>query len=516
MNKKNNITEILGTEFTEKIGEDWTFAGVLIEYWDEVGESWDENSTQITYLKDYKKYVLPLLNDLPLKDCDRTNFDRCLELLPLAKRKEGLKYDLRTERHIKWIIGKVLAVAERHGICPDILWGTDYSVPEKATDEELNEKELVKLRKSFSASEEVDIARLILEDPQQDGENFGLAAMFCLGLRNNEACGIKFGDIQPFCCDVNRYYMRIYSSTAIDSNEERFGGKTSNMARFIPIPTKLLDLLFRRRKLLCELALRGEITNDGKMEQFQDDQYVNAIVDNLPIACRGREYAISCSARVLTQAANRLLKRVAIEQEILSLIDRDIRRPGRTEEGIKEKEPTAYLFRRNLGTHLYLLGLNESEIQYIMGHDIEDDNEERSFFRNEEKLYPIAMKMEKRPIVNTIDAGISRKMHDAWLFERDVFQAEIHIPITENLKKVVVVVEQLEPLSNLKFKVKGPGDVFYEQFPCEAPIGETVNITHFYHSHFLKAARKADDRQSKDLCDNVEESIESVEGTDKK
>ena len=47
-----------------------------------------------------------------------------------------------------------------------------------------------------------------------------------------------------------------------------------------------------------------------------------------------------------------------------------------------------------------MLGLNDNEIQYIIGHDIEDPDDERNFYRNEERLYPIALKMEERPIVN--------------------------------------------------------------------------------------------------------------------
>ena len=67
-----------------------------------------------------------------------------------------------------------------------------------------------------------------------------------------------------------------------------------------------------------------------------------------------------------------------------------------------EKDPTAYLLRRNFGTQFYLLGLEESEIQYIIGHEIEDPGEMRSIFRSEEKLHPIAQKMALRPIVNEI------------------------------------------------------------------------------------------------------------------
>lgn len=491
MNNDNLVHEILGTEFTEKIGEHWTFAGVLIEYWEDISKYWRAESTRSSYLKDYKKYILPHLNELPLKDCDRANFDLCLELLPKAKRKEGLTYNLSTERHIKWIIKKVLEVAEKRGICPDVLWGTDYSFSEGDTEEKLNAEELVTLRKSFKISEEVNISHMILEDPEQSGEKIGLAQMFGLGLRNNEACGTKFGDIQAFRCDKSRYYMRVYSSTGYDSNEERFGGKTGNMGRFIPIPGALLSLLFRRREFLRRLIVSKKLSiNDERADGVLDEQAIESFIDTLPIACMRESYTTACSARVLTQSAKQLLKSVNVEQQILSLIDREFRRQGRNEDGIKEKEPTAYLFRRNLGTHLYLLGLTDSEIQYIMGHDIEDDNEERSFFRNEEKLYPIALKMEKRPIVNETNTKKIKEMTSNWLHERDVCQEEVHIPVSAGDKKVVVTIEQREPLSKLEIKVKGPVEGSYEQFPYEAPIEETMTITPLYHAQYGRRIRK--------------------------
>ena len=492
MNNDNIVHEVLGTEFTEKIGEHWTFAGVLIEYWEDKSKSWRAESTRKLYLNDYKKYILPHLNELPLKDCDRANFDRCLELLPESKRKEGLTYNPSIERHIKWIIKKVLEAAEEKGICPDVLWGTDYNFSEGDTEEKLNTDELVTLRKSFDISEEVDISRMILEDPEQSGEKFGLAQMFGLGLRNNEACGTKFGDIKVFNCDSSRYYMRVYSSMEYESNEERFGGKTSNMPRFVPIPGVLLSLLFQRREILRNLILSKKILiNDAQEDSVLDEQAIEQFIDTLPIACIGSDYTTACHARALTQEAKQLLKSVNINQKILALIDREFRHKGYDVDGIKEKEPTAYLFRRNLGTHLYLLGLTDSEIQYIMGHDIEDDNEERSFFRNEEKLYPIALKMEKRPILNNINVEKPvREMTGNWLCERDIYQEEVHIPLSIEDKKVVMTIEQREPLSNMEIKIRGPVEGSYEQFPYEAPIEETVSITPLYHTQYEKRIKR--------------------------
>ena len=48
MIREHIVHEILGTEFTEMIGSDWTFAGVLIEYWAEISKSWTADTTRKT------------------------------------------------------------------------------------------------------------------------------------------------------------------------------------------------------------------------------------------------------------------------------------------------------------------------------------------------------------------------------------------------------------------------------------------------------------------------------------
>ena len=484
------VDEILGNDNIEKIGNDWTFAGVLIEFWDDVSKNWKEERTGRSYLADYKRFVLPYVTDRPLKDCDREVFDNLMTRLPELRSKEGLITGLPQIRHFKWIIKKVLEAAEKNGVCPDILWGTDYNFPVSASEERLNSDELVKLRKSLAVEEEINIARLILEDPLEEGQKIGLALMFGLGLRNSEACWVKFGDVKPFVCDNSMYYMLVYSSGAFGAGGERFSGKSENMPRLVPIPNKLLSLIFERRKFLYELIERGEFLVAGQAVTFDSCEQIDDYIDRLTIACVDSDYSAACSSAVLTRTAKNLLKKVEVDQELLSLIDREFRRPGRTEDGIKEKEPTAYLFRRNLGTHLYLLGLNDSEIQYVMGHDIEEEGERRNFFRNEEKLYPIAKKMSKRPILNENSQNKGKEILLDWFSDRNVCEEEVHIPITEGLKKIVISIDQCEPGSSLDLIVDGSRNGTYEQYPCEDPLNETLNITFEYQREYERKIKR--------------------------
>ena len=84
----------------------------------------------------------------------------------------------------------------------------------------------------------------------------------------------------------------------------------------------------------------------------------------------------------------------------MTYIDAELQRAANEKQF--EKDPSAYLFRRNFGTHLFILGLSETEIQYVVGHDIEGLYETRNEFVNEERLLEIKQKMEQRPIFNAI------------------------------------------------------------------------------------------------------------------
>lgn len=68
---------------------------------------------------------------------------------------------------------------------------------------------------------------------------------------------------------------------------------------------------------------------------------------------------------------------------------------------LKEKEPTAYLLRRNFATHMSILGLTNAEMQYLMGHNVEDAYESRNEFVDSERIFIMHRKLSNRPLLNT-------------------------------------------------------------------------------------------------------------------
>lgn len=489
------INENISDDWNSEIGGKPTFAGVLIRYYSEIVDmprKWSADSTRKQYLRDYNEYVLPELNEQPLEECEREDYDK---VIASVYQKRGMDCKESFVQHIRNIIRRVVILAEQKGICRDVLWGTSYGIESEGDEEELCSKELVKLRKSFTIDEEISIANAVLTDETQSGLRFGLALMFCLGVRNAEACGADFGDIHPLKRDSSKRCLWIYKTTSSESNQEHYGGKSGNVGRVIPIPSRLDDLLERRRQFLIEKVLDGSLAaeRDPDESELSDAEFAEAFVDRLPIVCMGDAYTERCPSRAVTDAGAAILREVKIEQEMLALIDFDIRRPGRTEEGIAEKDPTAYACRRNLGTQLFILGLDEAEIQYIIGHEIEDDNEERSFYRNEEKLYEIALKMERRPIVNYEKDLEPVRVTESFYEEKNVCRTKLEVPIDSEKEHVKIQIRKREPQTKLEmyFDYEGVSMTgVKEVYDNTEPYGETLNVMHEYQKRYQTRIRQ--------------------------
>jgi len=450
------MTAIIGISdsWPATIDDKLTFCGTLVEYFDQIASRWNE-STQTLYNKDYDKYVLPDVSDMPIAEYVREDYDRVLDGVKEKKDREGLVCNEKTIHHIRYIIKRVLEIAEKNGVCEDVLWGSEYSISETEDETALNVKEFVRLRKSLTFLEELENDKRLMHNYAQSGQRMGLALMYCLGLRNNEACGARFSSIKPMVTHPQCHCLWIYETTVLNSTGLQSGGKTRNAGRIVPVPEALLQLITDRRAFIMQKIRDGsfQVTAVDQVASASTDEEIADYVDTLPIACFNEQYNVSCSARHLTAAGTALFKEIAVDlkeekdlENELALIDIDIRRPGRNEEGIDEKDPTAYLYRRNLGTLLYLLGLEEWEIQYILGHDVEDPNEVRSYFRNEEKLYPIYCKMAQRPIVNDITHE-KEIVLDAWSQKENcVHSQKFRIPIDPSVSHYKLQLKQKEPL----------------------------------------------------------------------
>ena len=471
-------TELGNQEFNTKIEDELTMFGAACDEraWQFLALGWNDTTAK-TYLQDFIDLVFPQFNNVSLNSCSREDLDEALKKMAFMKSKYKFKF-----RHMQYILGKLVKSASEVGICKNFVWGTKYILPEAKNDRREDIKGLfVTYPKSLTIREELETYKEIMTDQEQSGDRFGLALMFCLGLRENEACQLDFQDIKPFKCDPSKYCAWIYKTSEKNTRENKIGGKTINTPRIIPIPDKLQILINAR---ICYLKNQNGV-NKSHMERW-------------PIACSKSDYRIPCKPTELSFAGTQLLKNIKMNEHFMALLDDNLDFISKESPGIIEKDPTTYLFRRNLATHLYILGLSESEIQYILGHDIEDPEDARNLYRNEEKLYKISQKMRRRPLVNDICDKQNILSDHIDLYNVD--ELKIKVPCDENIR---IRLSQLEPNSTTVIdgtkKLSGKG-FSYEN---NEPYSENTNVISIYHSRYeLYESNK--ESYSKEATDNID------------
>lgn len=371
------ITDLIDGKWIYQIDGKPTFRGVIGEYLDEDKLRWRKEATIKSYAADFNTKILPNLPDHDTKTMDaytEEDFEQLIQTLKDTGKNPGgmtfQPYADTTIQHYRRIIYAVVKAAVDAELCADFLWGTEYALAEE-DDEDYSEEieERVRLKKSFTPEEEQTIADAVFTNPRQRGQEMGILMMDALGLRNNEACGADFGCIKPMDSHPEVHALWVYQTTKHGTSVLGSSGKSKNADRIIPIPDLVYDFLMERKQFVEEELER--IAAESGMDRSE-----LPAVEELPIACFGTDYTQRCASRHLTAACRELFRNIGISEKMMAYLDRDLHRNEYAE--LKEKDATAYTFRRNFGTHLFILGLEEAEIQYIMGHDVEDPYETRN------------------------------------------------------------------------------------------------------------------------------------------
>lgn len=348
-------------------------------------DNWGENTRAYNF-KMYENTIAPYFISKPIDEITEDDIAQAINYIRLAGYyKNGFhQYEQKTLNQFKFLIGVVFDFAASNQIIPgNPMFGSEIDLSDQYYSDE--EEEHIKLRKSLTVSEEISVAEQVLCDPGQNGELMGVALMFALGLRNSEACALDFGDIREIPEKPNNFCVWIYKTTKKNTNIVKASGKTKNADRIIPLTSKMADFIEHRKIYLINQLLAESFELELEHEN----------IDDLPIVCVGQNFKKRSNANLLSAAGKEVLKNASLDSKVLGFISKSI-----NDMPVLEKEPTAYLFRRNFATHLHILGLEESEIQYIVGHEIEDSAEMRNFFSNTDKLWPIKLKMDNRPLVS--------------------------------------------------------------------------------------------------------------------
>lgn len=365
------------------------FIGAAIKYFGTNTKNCTDE-TKDAYVKYYNDYIFPLIDQtLPIKEYRLSTIKKLMA--EIQDRSGHRDNTIQSRAHL--LLDPIDAYYSEVGVYRNPLYGTSlrFGGTGKGAEERAR---LLKIKKSFSVEEELALAKVLLSDPEtDDGALIGLAVMFLSGSRNGEACGYDFRDLLEMREHPGCYYLRMYRTTVGAGNELKAGGKTRNAPRNIPIPKVLSDFLIKRKDYISTKITFPYRDANGC-------EY--ASVDDLPIACKGNAFWDRCDVPDLSAAGRKLLREdikmaLADFSDINYLIEQEMG----TEEDLGEREPTTYLFRRNMATHLYTLGFNMTQIQYYMGHMLEATTLSRADFVDEALLYDIYCLLQAHPLNQT-------------------------------------------------------------------------------------------------------------------
>ena len=466
------------TEWKCFVGEEHTFYGIYHDYYEDFEEHWKADSTQRSNHLRYCNQIIPLLrkhDETPISVYTQEDYDAVIQALIKrgqdTKGKQYMPYKESTLQDFRRLIYYVVETAARHGECDNVLWESNLN-PEATTESEEVKANQALLCKSLTIPQEQAVANVLLFDPLQSGQNMGLLLMYSLGLRNAEACAVDYGDIKPMQTHPDCPVIWIYKTTGYDNSTGKLGGKTRNADRIIPVPDKVAALIHERRQHI--------------------ESQLNKSIDDYPIVCNNDRWDVRCSARELTNAARVLFQSIKITAKqigrgILPILKRQAVLLG-YRFVLKILADGCHLRSFNFGTHLHILGLSEPEIEYVIGHDIDDPYETRNEFVNEEKLFAIKQKMDRRPLVNSdlsqverIDVGDRLQLQRTGCVQIPVHSAETEMHITAN-----------EPTDNIRVSLSARPQSMRIQLNCrrykvkETEYDRFVDTQQQYHKAYTK------------------------------
>lgn len=408
-------------------GED-TFVGILVKHFfpneqngqKGISDAWNAVSTVKGYGENYR---IRLIDELPkLKPISEIT----VEELEIAIDNLVQRYDYvpSTENHYRYLIRVVFEAAHRAGHdVEDNVWGSVFY--NSINLQTAVEKEFLAIPKSLTAFEAVSLFSALSTDIRNaPGEDLGLLMMLFTGCRNEEIVPLKFNHFFSVVGFEDAKFFAVYESGTKKRNIIKSGGKTKNTFRFIPVPTVLWELIEERHKMLSNKMAK-------KTKQ-------HACVDDLPVACFGNDYHKMCIVDDLSRRARHLLRKIKYKSKQLATVEAIMISERRLDNEIEEKEPTAYLLRRFYATTLYILGFSNAEQEYLMGHNISDDDVDRRDYTNEDLRIALWKKMELHPLCEMIRKYSIEAFHDP--------------------KKCVQIQQDLESYQSLFQKIKNPND----------------------------------------------------------
>ena len=353
------------------------FLGAVKRYFESINIDNNEN-TKYEYFRTYKNIIFPAINPgIPVKEYSDRMINNLIE--SLQSQRYLLDSTIRSNyRHL--IIDPFKEYQKEFGntVYNTIDWGSEYSFHNETNEEK--DSTLLMIPKSFHYEENKKAFRYFLACAQSDGEIFGLAIMYFIGSRENEICGLNFSDFVEFKNHPGCFYVISgYGTTGANSNTLETGGKTRNSSKRVPVSDEVRDLIKKRMEYI--------------------EKQIGRSCLNLPMVCRGQKFEVRCSTNDLSKAGRNFFKNIMnMRENDMAGISIEMKELANTP--FEEKDPTTYFLRRNFATRIgnYMdedNGLTLADCQYLLSHDIEDENFNRYDYNDEETLYKIYLIINK-------------------------------------------------------------------------------------------------------------------------
>lgn len=345
--------------------------------------------TKAAYIRDYNVHIFSRVDaSLAVDEYDDTALYDLVDRIQTASRLSDTTVITRMAHLVLDPIDAYFAYIGRPEDNPT--YGSSLRFELGGNGEDINTR-LLRIRRSLTVAEELRVASQLLSNPcTDDGLLVGLAVMFLSASRNSEACGYNFGDLMELHHYPGEYMLRMYKSTVSSSNRLKAGGKTRNAPRLIVLPEVLSTFLLRRKAFVISQVSFPLTLQDGAVIET---------IEDMPIVCRANQYGVRADNRDLSTAGRRLLRQcVGVSADDISGINYIIRRDAGTDDDLGERDATTYLLRRNMATHLYTLGLDMTQIQYYMGHNLEETSLTRADYADEDYLHEIARHLRHHPL----------------------------------------------------------------------------------------------------------------------
>ncbi len=526
INMENDILrEFENTGYSEKSlkPDKLTLFGVLKEFYLELEEkngfisgimlrAWG-NDTRNSHLRDYLDTLLPYVDaNKAIGDFTKEDLEEALERIRNIKAEKEIgnkePYEESTMRRFEYLFRLLFLYGnKRMGVCDDILQYTHFASADSSEDSKSSVKPKPKLRKSLDAYEEIFLFhKLFVDYNQKDGRIPALGIMYFTGLRNSEAAGITFGDFRSFTSQPDAHYMVMRQSTERGTNKLKPGGKTGNAPRKLPIPALFYHYIKKRRDYVENLIAQGEI-------QPFDGQEIKCL-DDMPVACLGKNLNIRCSTQDIINIANKCFEEIGLDMKLLEDLDNVLYRNRYNLGDVEERDASAYLLRRNLATHLHNIQFSEAEIQYYLGHKVEVPYESRANFNNEEKLLRIYEKIERLPICLLMGPRILPDIYHEDS-EKIIFSSEQGTVTISNTSHQRILIQKTKKSSTTKVYVQAnePNDELQVKFSHQSPslkyhiislpvkteFSHTVNIEQAVLATYQKAFDLFERRQKRSV-----------------